>query len=120
MRRVDDIDELVAAEAVKLCPGFQVVEICLLAADADTSDETHKRAGYGIPRRIRLRAADGRERSLVFHVAGSDAFGHDRRADRAAEQLLAFDTFRDIPRHVRAVDIGAVTDSRPRVAARRR
>ena len=114
MRTVDndggpDVDALLASEAVKLCPGFQVVELRRLAADADTSDETHKSAGYGVPRRIRLRAADGRERSLVFHVAGSDAFGHDRRADRAAEQLLAFDTFGDIPRHVRAVDVGAVT-----------
>ncbi len=105
-------DEQLAAAAAELCPGFRVVEVRRLAADADSADadETHKRAGYGIPRRVRLRAADGRERTLVFHVAGADAFGHDRRADRAAEQLLAFDTFARIPRHVRALDVGALTE----------
>ncbi len=103
------IDDLIAAEATKLCPGFRVVELRHLATDVDTGDDTHKNAGYGVPRRIRLLAPDGRERSLVFHVAGSDGFGHDRRADRAAAQLLAFDTFRTIPRHARAVDVGAVT-----------
>ncbi len=44
----------------------------------------------------------------MFHVATANDFGHDRRADRAAEQLLAYDTFARIPRHVRALDVGAV------------
>ncbi|HEX9104507.1 MAG TPA: aminoglycoside phosphotransferase family protein [Polyangia bacterium] len=85
-----------------------MVEVRTLAADVDVADETHKAAGYGAPRRVRLRADDGRERSLVFHVATANDFGHDRRADRAAEQLLAYDTFARIPRHVRALDVGAV------------
>jgi len=102
------VDDVLAAAAARLCPGFQVVEVRRLAADADTADETHKSAGYGAPRRVRLRAADGGERALVFHLATADEFGHDRRADRAAEQLLAFDTFARIPRHVRALDVGAV------------
>ncbi|MEQ9322127.1 MAG: phosphotransferase, partial [Polyangiaceae bacterium] len=33
---------------------------------------------------------------------------HDRRADRAADMILAYDTFGDIPRHVRAIDLGAI------------
>jgi aminoglycoside phosphotransferase (APT) family kinase protein len=103
------IEDAIAAAAARLCPGFDVVSVHPLAADAATTDETHKSAGYGAPRRIRLRARDGRERSLVFHVATANDFGHDRRADRAAQQLLAFDTFGRIPRHVRALDVGAVT-----------
>jgi hypothetical protein len=102
------VDDEFAAAAARLCPGFRAVEVRRLAADSDTGDETHKSAGYGAPRRVRLRAADGRERALVFHVATANEFGHDRRADRAAEQLLAFDTFARIPRHVRALDVGAV------------
>ena len=102
------IDEALARAAGRLCPGFAVVEVRPLAADVDVADETHKAAGYGAPRRVRLRAGDGRERSLVFHVATANDFGHDRRADRAAEQLLAFDTFARIPRHVGALDVGAV------------
>ena len=102
------LDEELARAAARLCPGFRVVDVQLLDADADVSDETHKAAGYGAPRRVRLRAADGRERALVFHVATANDFGHDRRADRAAEQLLAYDTFARIPRHVRALDVGAI------------
>jgi len=102
------IDEELARAAVRLCPGYHVVEVRTLAADVDVADETHKAAGYGAPRRVRLRDGDGRERSLVFHVATTNDFGHDRRADRAAEQILAYDTFGRIPRHVRALDVGAV------------
>jgi hypothetical protein len=49
----------------------------------------------------------GERRDLVLHTATSNRFGHDRRADRAAEVLLAADTFGSIPQHVRAVDVGA-------------
>lgn len=103
------IDEQLARAAEQLCPGFRTVDVRVLAPDRDVSDETHKGAGYGAPRRVRLRADGGGERSLVFHVATANDFGHDRRADRAAEQLLAFDTFARIPRHVQALDVGAVT-----------
>ncbi len=70
---------------------------------------TTKGVGYGIPLRLRVRAVDGTERSLVFHTAKSDQFGHDRRADRAADLLLAFDRFDRIPGHVRALDVGAIS-----------
>jgi hypothetical protein len=43
---------------------------------------------------------------LVLRTASSNEFGHDRRADRAAELLLAFDTFGLLPDHVRALDVG--------------
>jgi hypothetical protein len=36
------------------------------------------------------------------------SFSHDRRADRAAEMLLAFDTFGSVPGQVAAVDVGAI------------
>jgi phosphotransferase family enzyme len=105
------VEEDFAAAAVRLLPGFHVTEVRQLAPDVETADDTHKSAGYGKPRRVRLRDADGRERSIVFHVATANDFGHDRRADRAAEQLLAYDTFARIPRHVRPLDVGAVGPS---------
>src|SRR5262249_36779262 len=102
-------DAAFARAGADLCPGWHVVEVRTLDADAGAADgDTHKSAGYGAPRRVRLADDDGRERSLVFHVATANEFGHDRRADRAAEQLLAFDTFARIPRHVRALDVGAL------------
>lgn len=101
-------DAEIAGATADLCPGFRVVEVVRLGADVDTDDETHKSAGYGSVRRVRLVDDGGGQRQLVFHIATPDVFGHDRRADRAAEQLLAFDTFARIPSHARALDVGAV------------
>jgi hypothetical protein len=50
---------------------------------------------------------DGATRRVVLHTATSNRFGHDRRADRAADAVLAADDFGTIPRHVRTLDVGA-------------
>ncbi|HTJ47207.1 MAG TPA: phosphotransferase [Kofleriaceae bacterium] len=92
-----------AAIVEHVVPGAEVIEIAPLAPD-DGDGETKKVAGYGQPARIRLR--DGRE--LVWHTASANEFGHDRRSDRAQELLLAYDDFARVPRHVRAIDVGAV------------
>jgi len=91
----------------RLVPGGRVVEVRRLGLDGAAGDDTHKAAGYGEPRRVRVACSDG-ERSFVFHLQSADGFGHDRRADRAAEQLLAFDSFGKIPRQARALDVGAL------------
>jgi hypothetical protein len=49
----------------------------------------------------------GLARSVVLHTATANAFGHDRRADRAAMAVLAADTFGALPRHVDVLDVGA-------------
>lgn len=67
---------------------------------------TAKGAGYGIPIRIDVEV-DGRRRAFVLHGTSPNQFGHDRRADRAAELLLAADTFGSIPGHAQALDVGA-------------
>jgi hypothetical protein len=98
----------------KLCaeiaPHSHIESITPLGPDADVEDAegTEKAIGYGVPLRIVLRMADGERRELCFHTAKPDEFGHDRRSDRAANMLLAYDTFASIPRHTRAVDVGAV------------
>jgi hypothetical protein len=70
--------------------------------------ETTKGLGYGRPIVVVLALPDGREQRLVFHTASPDDFGHDRRSDRVAEMLLAWDTFSLLPRHVRALDVGVL------------
>ena len=45
---------------------------------------------------------------LVWHVAGANEFGHDRRADRAANAIQAFDDFGVVDRHVAPVDLGVI------------
>jgi hypothetical protein len=67
---------------------------------------TTKGAGYGIPIRIDV-DDDGRRRAFVLHGTSANQFGHDRRADRAAELLLAADTYGSIPDHSQALDVGA-------------
>jgi hypothetical protein len=87
-------------------PGAQLLRTEWLGADSPETGETHKGAGYGVPVRIDVRQ-DGVERSLVLHTASSNAYGHDRRADRAAAAILSADTFLGLPRHVQVLDVGA-------------
>jgi streptomycin 6-kinase len=89
-------------------PGARLLRAVTLGADdaAEALDETAKVAGYGAPVRIDVEVA-GERRSLVLHQASPNPFGHDRRADRAAELLLAADTFDTIPEHTRVLDVGA-------------
>jgi aminoglycoside phosphotransferase (APT) family kinase protein len=69
-------------------------------------DDGLKSYGYGRPLRATF-TAGGTSRDLVFRTMSPDPFGHNRRSARAETLLLGFDTFNDIPRHIRAVDIGA-------------
>lgn len=100
------IDRLVAEHF----PGGEIVELYRFGTDEapDDTDASAKASGYGKPIRVRLRDRDGVERRVVLHTATANPFGHDRRADRAADMILAYDTFGEIPRHVRAIDVGAI------------
>ena len=103
------IDRLVAEHF----PGAEVIGLHRFGTD-EASDDTGvdssaKASGYGKPILVRLRDAEG-ERRVVLHTATENPFGHDRRADRAAEMILAHDTFGDIPRHVRCLDVGAIAN----------
>ena len=113
------LEELIA----ELFPGSLITGVEPLAADAargeGDDDDTLKTGGYGVPVRITLRERDGRDRMVVWHTATASEFGHDRRADRAQEMLLAYDTFDRIPRHVRALDVGAVLPNGQLVSLRR-
>jgi hypothetical protein len=92
----------------RLWPGAQLLDAALLDPDAAVVDDTHKIAGYGLPFRVRVRCRNGNSESAVVHFVGRNDFGHDRRADRAAAQLLAWDTFDQIPGHAQALDVGAL------------
>jgi hypothetical protein len=76
----------------------------------DEGEATTKAAGYGLPLRVRVVGPDLVEQSLVLRTASANDFGHDRRSDRALGMLLAYDTFPRIPRHIQALDVGAVLE----------
>jgi hypothetical protein len=106
--RDTDLDPELVRIVERAIHGARVLRAERLGADASARDvqTTEKAAGYGVPIRIEVEL-DSSTRSFVLHGASSNPFGHNRRADRAAELILAADTHRDIPRHVRALDVGA-------------
>jgi hypothetical protein len=90
-----------------LFPGAVVESIQPLGDAPGATGE--KALGYGEPSRVVLRDPAGARHVLVFHTQGANEFGHDRRADRIESAVLAFDVFGQLPRHVRALDVGLVT-----------
>lgn len=90
-----------------LFPGAVITSAEPLKPDTGTG-EAQKGLGYGRPLRIQLKMPDGGARSVVFHLEGADDHGHDRRADRAGNVLLAWDSFPSVPHHARALDVGAI------------
>jgi hypothetical protein len=88
----------------------QVLSVRELAAESRPPDDTRatiKTYGYGRPILIRY-LVEGAEQRAVLRTMASNSFGHEYRADRAAGLLLSYDTFNDLPRHVRALDVGAL------------
>jgi hypothetical protein len=87
-------------------PGAEVLKVSSLKADAVTESATAKDAGYGSPLRIDVRH-QGELKSVVLHSATPNPFGHELRANRAEEMLIAADTFGLLPHHTRVFDVGA-------------
>jgi aminoglycoside phosphotransferase (APT) family kinase protein len=93
----------------RLFPDHRISKVEPLAPDSGaTKNSTTKSSGYGAPVRISLVDADGHIRKVVWRPASPNEFGHDRRADRAAQALLAFDDFATVPHHIGAIDVGAI------------
>jgi aminoglycoside phosphotransferase (APT) family kinase protein len=113
LRKSEVLSDKLRVHLASLFPGRRVIMVEPLAADggstaSTTATSTAKAAGYGLPVRVKVADERGSTLDLVWRTASPNEFGHDRRADRAAEALLAFDDFAKIPDHVKAVDVGAV------------
>ncbi len=91
-------------------PGAELVSVRELGADTVDDGSTLKLIGYGRPLRLDVKLPTGEHVKWVLHTATPNPFGHDRRADRVAEMVLAYDTFRFIPSHTKALDVGFVAD----------
>ena len=108
MRVTDKTKALLTRYLERLFPGAQIERLSVLGEEVAKADGADKAFGYGKPIQVELRTAAGERRKFVFHVAQSNSFGHNRRADRAADAVLAFDTFGLIPKHTGAVDFGVM------------
>lgn len=105
---VPDVDPGLVRIVERAVPRARVLRAKPLGAD-DASpgpQVTTKSTGYGIPIRIDIEV-NGQARRVVLHGSSANQFGHDRRSDRAAELLLAADTYDSIPAHTRVLDVGA-------------
>ncbi|MEO6599083.1 MAG: phosphotransferase [Polyangiaceae bacterium] len=86
--------------------GAELMSATPLKPDSVEHEATTKGAGYGAPLRLEV-LHEGVIKSLCLHSATANPFGHERRADRAAEMLVAADTFELLPLHTRVLDVGA-------------
>jgi Phosphotransferase enzyme family len=86
--------------------GAEILKVTALGTDSRTASLTAKDTGYGAPLRIDVRH-EGSLKSVVLHSATPNPFGHELRANRAEEMLVAADTFDLVPRHTRVFDVGA-------------
>jgi hypothetical protein len=71
-----------------------------------------KEGGYGEPHLVEWEDAGGRKK-YVLETVRPGPFGHEDRADRAGIVVRAFDDYVGFPRHVAAVDFGALRGSEP-------
>lgn len=106
--RFPQLSRTVGDLTAELFPGSRVESLALLGEPTASREASDKAFGYGAPVCVGLSLPDGSSRKVVIHTATANDFGHDRRSDRAAAALLAFDTFGSIPRHVPAIDAGAI------------
>lgn len=80
-----------------------------VAAPDDAPDDPHDLKTFGYGRPVLIRYRDGNKEGLaVLNTMHANAFGHDFRSDRAANLLLSYDTYNDLPGHVPALDVGIV------------
>jgi hypothetical protein len=72
-------------------------------------DREQKQAGYGTPMLVEYEAA-GQPKKAVLHTIAPAHFGHEHMSDRAQILLWQRDAFNRLPRHIRALDVGAFRD----------
>ncbi|WP_455378189.1 phosphotransferase [Petrachloros mirabilis] len=74
----------------------------------ESSQGTYKQYGYGAPVKVTFRVGPLR-RSAVLETMSPGPFGHEHMADRAQAILWDYDSYGRLPRHVKALDVGAFT-----------
>lgn len=74
----------------------------------DGVKEGAKAFGYGKPLLLEFEL-DGKTAAAVLETMKGDTFGHEFPHDRAQALLLAHSAYNKLPRHVKAVDVGAFT-----------
>lgn len=72
----------------------------------ESSKGSQKRYGYGTPVKLTFRVGH-QIQSAVLETMRPGPFGHEHMADRAQAMLWDYDSYGRLPRHVKALDVGA-------------
>lgn len=72
----------------------------------ESSKGAQKRYGYGTPVKLTFRNGQ-KAQSAVLETMKPGPFGHEHMADRAQAMLWDYDSYGRLPRHVKALDVGA-------------
>lgn len=75
-----------------------------------SSKGTYKQYGYGTPVKVTYRIGN-RVYAAVLETMKPGPFGHEHMADRAQAMLWDYDSYGRLPRHVKALDVGAFTNN---------
>lgn len=93
-------------EAYLKTKGFADAHVVALRPLGVNQQEGLKSYGYGRPLRVTF-SSGGQTFDWVLRTMSPDPFGHQRRADRADVLFQAYDSFNQVPRHIRTFDLGA-------------
>jgi hypothetical protein len=72
----------------------------------EISKGEQKRYGYGTPVKLTFQIG-GQVQSAVLETMKPGPFGHEHMADRAQAMLWDYESYGRLPRHVKALDVGA-------------
>ena len=90
--------------------GPEVVLVSYEVIGKASSQGEQKRYGYGAPVKLTFRRGR-RTQSAVLETMRPGPFGHEHMADRAQAILWDYDSYGRLPRHVKALDVGAFDGS---------
>lgn len=92
-------------------PPIKIHSVQLLGEMKDT-ELMLKEYGYGTPLKIRF-TSDKEPKTVVLNTVKPGPFGHQTMPDRAGIILTQYNTYNQLSRHVKAIDVGAFTHSGP-------
>ena len=87
-------------------PGVTLVSYAVIGKAS--SKGAQKQYGYGTPVKLTFRVGH-HVQSAVLETMKPGPFGHEHAADRAQAILWDYDSYGRLPRHVKALDVGAFT-----------
>ena len=88
---------------------ISVKELGLESKSKQEEEQEIKGFGYGKPYFVKFERGDGELKEVVISSMKGDGFGHDHFSDRAQILIWQHHAFNTLPKHVKSLDVGYVT-----------